>query len=788
MIRFFWNVCIFILIVLSATSVYAVKTIIGEQIQIDGQMFEIEKPIASGGFGHVYVVRSLRDTDIKYALKIFSHSRERKAFNPQQMRAGRNKAYQKIIQIDREGKQLKFAPRFVKVNIDPSFKLSEAEAAALAGHPSKDLVIVMPLAKSDLQDLVVVSSHSVPERINLAMKVIDDVMPELALLANNDLVHNDIKLENILVTQDGRLGLADFDTVVRAGATMPFNTPYFLAPERQGRNVSAPVYPISDIYSLGIVAGLIVAPRDENHQTTVDVRDSEVFSAYLDQLEIEISLKYPALKESFARVKQFLDASLDVVPATRLEKLSQFTSLFTTGRMKERRGNDRHSQDIDLLRKALSNLDHAAMTQKYLADIKRNMPDIQQLLTELAKENSLYIEAFLLAARLDIELPNGKNNFYSKLRSAPFREIRQIDNLKAFLNHLSLNGTHKLDAELLKILLQRFILPKGANLAGHEDIIRMISLKPEVPMAFSDVLLPRLGNDPASETNIKMAQLFVNSDVVPNEVTRVWLETIVSQGTTSSVSALTYEAIKKIKWIPPALVESFLFSVSDQPTVLYQKLRLLSALLLESITKVNFTDPRFSAFLNSTHAHVRWETANLMLENGFKNEIVQDVFIKDGIANNKTSATGRQIQLDSNKQLQVLNTLLTDPRKENVAADMLFRQRAVDAEVASLLGRNLNLGSPERRMLVSFLLLKNESISIALKQQALVAAADILGAPGISSKTILDQIRKSANKTTWSPSFQRILDLRKAQNAIEPDGIYSGPSTLNMKSCQSFYH
>ncbi len=787
MIRFFWNVFIFILMVLSASSVYAVKTIIGEHVLVDGKTFEIEKPIASGGFGHIYAIRSLQDPEIRLALKIFSHTRERKTFNPQQMRAGRNKAYQKVIQVDREGKYLKFAPRFVKVKIDPTVKLSEAEAAALAGHPSTDLVIVMPLAKSDLQDLVVVSSQSVSERVKLALKVIEDVMPELALLANNDLVHNDIKLENILVTQEGRLGIADFDTVVRAGATMPFNTPYFLAPERQGRNISAPVYPISDIYSLGVVAGLIVSPRDADHQPIVDVRDSEVFSAYLDQLEIEVSIKHPELKDSFARVKQFLEASLDVVPVIRLEKLSKFTSLFTTSRMKERRGSDRHSQNIELLRKALSNLDHTTITAKYLADIKRDMPDISQLLTELAKENTLYVEAFLLAAKLNVELPDGKNIFYSKLRSAPFREIRQIDNLKAYLNHLNLNGTRVLDAELLKILLQRFILPKGANLNGNEDIIRMISLKPDVPMLYSDVLLHRFSNDPAGESNMKLAQLFANLEPVPDEVIRVWLETVIAPVTLSSVSSSTLEAIKKIRWISPALIESFLFDGSDAPTVLSQKLKLLSALLSRSMTKLDFASSRFSAFLSSTSAHVRWEMANLMLENGFANQMVQDVFVNDGIANNKTSVASGKIQLDSIKQRQILDILLGDRRKESVAADMLFRQRMVDTEVAHLLGNNLSLGSSEHRMLISFILLKNESVSISLKQRALVAAADILGAPGISAKNVLEQIRKSANEMTWSPDFQKVFDLRKAQSAIEPEGIYSGPATTSVKSCHSFY-
>lgn len=787
MIRFFWNVFIFILMVLSASSVYAVKTIIGEHVLVDGKTFEIEKPIASGGFGHIYAIRSLQDPEIRLALKIFSHTRERKTFNPQQMRAGRNKAYQKVIQVDREGKYLKFAPRFVKVKIDPAVKLSEAEAAALAGHPSTDLVIVMPLAKSDLQDLVVVSSQSVSERVKLALKVIEDVMPELALLANNDLVHNDIKLENILVTQEGRLGIADFDTVVRAGATMPFNTPYFLAPERQGRNISAPVYPISDIYSLGVVAGLIVSPRDADHQPIVDVRDSEVFSAYLDQLEIEVSIKHPELKDSFARVKQFLEASLDVVPVIRLEKLSKFTSLFTTSRMKERRGSDRHSQNIELLRKALSNLDHTTITAKYLADIKRDMPDISQLLTELAKENTLYVEAFLLAAKLNVELPDGKNIFYSKLRSAPFREIRQIDNLKAYLNHLNLNGTRVLDAELLKILLQRFILPKGANLNGNEDIIRMISLKPDVPMLYSDVLLHRFSNDPAGESNMKLAQLFTSLEPVPDEVIRVWLETVIAPVTLSSVSSSTLEAIKKIRWISPALIESFLFDGSDAPTVLSQKLKLLSALLSRSMTKLDFASSRFSAFLSSTSAHVRWEMANLMLENGFANQMVQDVFVNDGIANNKTSVASGKIQLDSIKQRQILDILLGDRRKESVAADMLFRQRMVDTEVAHLLGNNLSLGSSEHRMLISFILLKNESVSISLKQRALVAAADILGAPGISAKNVLEQIRKSANEMTWSPDFQKVFDLRKAQSAIEPEGIYSGPATTSVKSCHSFY-
>ena len=83
-------------------------------------------------------------------------------------------------------------------------------------------------------------------------RLLEPVADALDHIHSKGVVHLDIKPENILVFRDGRVVLADFGSVRRAGSTTHEGTPMYFSPEQAAGD--RPVSPQSDIYSLGIVA------------------------------------------------------------------------------------------------------------------------------------------------------------------------------------------------------------------------------------------------------------------------------------------------------------------------------------------------------------------------------------------------------------------------------------------------------------------------------------------------------------------------------------------------------
>lgn len=147
--------------------------------------------------------------------------------------------------------------------------LNEAEIIALADHPN----IVKMYGHGDWEGGMYIAMEFVqgvslrqylqhnPISLKRALEMILETAYALCHLHTHGIIHRDLKLENILITESGSIKVIDFgiaQLLTEKSDESPFpkqrliGTPIYMSPE-QRENPESVSYP-SDIYSLGIIA------------------------------------------------------------------------------------------------------------------------------------------------------------------------------------------------------------------------------------------------------------------------------------------------------------------------------------------------------------------------------------------------------------------------------------------------------------------------------------------------------------------------------------------------------
>ena len=154
--------------------------------------------------------------------------------------------------------------------------LNESSIIAIANHPNivklyeqgtweGGLYIAMEFIQGiSLRQLL----HEIPLSLKFALQIIINIAYAICHLHTHGIIHRDLKLENILVTNDGMVKLIDFGiaqilTEYKATNQPKYlkliGTPIYMSPE-QRENPEMVSYP-SDIYSLGIITYELVLGR-----------------------------------------------------------------------------------------------------------------------------------------------------------------------------------------------------------------------------------------------------------------------------------------------------------------------------------------------------------------------------------------------------------------------------------------------------------------------------------------------------------------------------------------------
>jgi eukaryotic-like serine/threonine-protein kinase len=210
--------------------------------------YQVGAPIAHGGMSVVYAGVDIR-LDREVAIKVMSPGLAR---DPEF--------------TDRFTREAKAAARLSHIN---------AVAVYDQGEDGGHVFLVMELVRGrTLRDLLRERGRLSPE---LATSVIEPVLAVLAAAHRGGLVHRDVKPENVLLSDDGVIKVADFGlarAVAAVGGTQTgvvFGTAAYVAPEQVERGRTDPR---SDVYSAGIVLWELLTGQPPYHG------DSAVAVAY----------------------------------------------------------------------------------------------------------------------------------------------------------------------------------------------------------------------------------------------------------------------------------------------------------------------------------------------------------------------------------------------------------------------------------------------------------------------------------------------------------------------------
>src|SRR5690606_22099289 len=141
----------------------------------------------------------------------------------------------------------------------------EAQAASSLSHPNivsiydvgeEDHVLYMVMEYVDGMTLKEYIQHFSPIPVSEAVDIMKQIASAISHAHENDIVHRDIKPQNILINKNGQVKVTDFGIAMALSATSLTQTNsilgsvHYLSPE-QARGGQATKK--SDIYSIGIV-------------------------------------------------------------------------------------------------------------------------------------------------------------------------------------------------------------------------------------------------------------------------------------------------------------------------------------------------------------------------------------------------------------------------------------------------------------------------------------------------------------------------------------------------------
>jgi serine/threonine-protein kinase len=249
------------------------------------QRYDLLELVGTGGMGAVYRARD-RELDELVALKVI---RTQLASDP--------------AVVERFRSEVKLARRVTHANVARTFELGNADGVMFC---TMELVEGESLAKRLRQ------RHRIPlgEAVAIAAAVLDGVAAAHAA----DVIHRDIKPDNVLIANDGRVVMADFGVAAASVAEHRelSGTPAYMSPE-QARG--EPPTPAADVYAVGLVlAEMLTGHRAFGGDATKILADKQTVEhvALSPDLELPVELVAVIAKASARDLDQRYASATDM--------------------------------------------------------------------------------------------------------------------------------------------------------------------------------------------------------------------------------------------------------------------------------------------------------------------------------------------------------------------------------------------------------------------------------------------------------------------------------------------
>jgi tRNA A-37 threonylcarbamoyl transferase component Bud32 len=200
-----------------------------------GGRYEVIQKLGEGSFSAVYRVRD-KSLDVECAIKVLHMWA---SFDPKL--------------LERFKREVLYSRRIVHEGCCQVFDFAEYEDVA---------VLAMELVAGWTLDTLVDKLGPVP--LEAAYSLIAQAASSVAVLHKNDIIHRDIKAENMMVTREGRLKILDLglswsselSSLTAVGSIL--GTPAYMAPEFIMGGAPTPQ---SDVYAFGVLSYLVLTGR-----------------------------------------------------------------------------------------------------------------------------------------------------------------------------------------------------------------------------------------------------------------------------------------------------------------------------------------------------------------------------------------------------------------------------------------------------------------------------------------------------------------------------------------------
>lgn len=166
-------------------------------------------------------------------------------------------------------------------------------------------------------DLKALIRHGAPLAVERALEIFLQICAGVGYAHRNNIVHGDLKPQNILVSRSGEVKVADFGIAValwsRDPDRMAWATPQYLSPEQAA---GQPPTPASDVYSLGLILYEMLTGRLPFEAGT----PAELLQAHLTQAPPSPKTFQPTLPDDLVEI---LLTCLEKEPARRYRNADQ---------------------------------------------------------------------------------------------------------------------------------------------------------------------------------------------------------------------------------------------------------------------------------------------------------------------------------------------------------------------------------------------------------------------------------------------------------------------------------